>query len=960
MKDNHWRHWWRRYRQDAAAVFLVTVFFTLFFYPIFFSGKFFIINDSFLYLYPLRVTAWNTVKSGSIPIWTPLIMSGYPILSMAQIGLGYPLTWGYAFLPGHWGEQIYTVTPHLLTPIFLYAYMREIGQSRLASILAGLTFGYGGMMVSAVANNGLTSNSVMWLPLMLIAIERSRTRPLIPCLVGAVAAYTVSVLTGYGQGFVYAGAIALAYGLFLVIATRRQERSWQRWRPFLVTVVAMVLSAGIAAFQILETMRAQRRSIRSVLSYQTFTEGAYTLALWFKSFLFPLHYINHATAWVSPLACVLAVVAVVAAWRGIGPRDLRIFFWTIVAIFAALLMLGPNTPLYKIVYRIPVINSFRAPARHAYEFTLAVAILSAYGWDYVSTFLAHAKEYSRRREVLMISVGVILLGLGVMSAFVWHFEYAKTPPLWDESNHYPSFPENRYLFWKLVLAAITLVVVLIGWKVSAARYRAGLLIGAIIIASFVEPSLMAARWWWPALKTTERLNAASATTRFLKNYPTDQNRIYMRTILWNEEHLQDPRIDTGNLAMPHGLRNAGGYEPLILERYSRALGNVWMDASSPRAGATPNLDLFEPRSHVLDILNTSFVVSYSDLLTEPTPVVQRDGIRLNSRDLEMGLKPGETKELKGVAHEADLLALVTSLSDSADEPDGSPVATLRLFTSEGEVLVHEIRAGVESSEWAHDRPDVKNRVRHQRATVFDSFAVEGNDRFMAHRYWARFSLRKRARVDRIEIMNVSAGSILSIWKIALYDSATKYSMPLPHFDLDRWESVYENDGVQIIRNQRVLPRAWLVNEAVAVDGEEALRRIRGESNDLFDPRRTALLEVPPAELPALEGGPSPSDSSVRLLADEPGRMVFETNSSRSSVLVVSEVIYPGWQATVDNKEVPIHTTNFILRGVVVPAGKHLVEMRYTAPAARNGAIISLATLFLLGGLAVWHRRTSMR
>jgi hypothetical protein len=210
MNNNHWRHWWRRYRQGAGAVFLITIFFILFFYPIFFTGKFFIINDSFLYLYPLRVTAWNTIKSGAIPTWTPLIMSGYPLLSMAQIGLGYPLTWGYAFLPSHWGEQIYTVTPHLLTPIFLYAYVREMGRSRLASILAGLTFGYGGMMVSAVANNGLTSNSVMWLPLMLIATDRSRTRPFIPCLLGAVAAYTMSVLTGYGQGFVYAGAIALA------------------------------------------------------------------------------------------------------------------------------------------------------------------------------------------------------------------------------------------------------------------------------------------------------------------------------------------------------------------------------------------------------------------------------------------------------------------------------------------------------------------------------------------------------------------------------------------------------------------------------------------------------------------------------------------------------------------------------------------------------------------------------
>ena len=46
--------------------------------------------------------------------------------------------------------------------------------------------------------------------------------------------------------------------------------------------------------------------------------------------------------------------------------------------------------------------------------------------------------------------------------------------------------------------------------------------------------------------------------------------------------------------MLYGLRNVGGYEPLILERYSRALGGVWMDATTPLTGFKPNIALFEP------------------------------------------------------------------------------------------------------------------------------------------------------------------------------------------------------------------------------------------------------------------------------------------------------------------------------------------------------------------------------
>lgn len=556
MNKAGWRELWRVRREDCAALAVIAVFFILFFYPVFLGGKFFVINDAFVYSYPLRMTVWEEIRNGRLPLWTPLLMSGYPLLSMAVVGVGYPLTWGYLFLPGRWAEQIFILAPYLLTPIFIYAYAREINRSRLASLLAGLTFGYGGLMVSAVSNNGLLANAVMWLPLMLIAIERARTRPFIPCLLGATAAYAMSVLTGIGQGFVYAGAVAFCYAAFLVLAAKSlndREKSevsgwkdWDRWRPLAVTVGTMILSAGVAAFQILETLRAQRRSIRSILSYELFTEGAYTFLLAIKSFLFPLHYINHATAWVSPLALVLAVLAIVAAFRGDARREARIFFWMAAALVAWVLMLGASTPVYRLVYRIPVINSFRAPARHAFEWTFALAILSAYGWDSAATMFSRIKERLARRQTATIVAGLVLLTLGLIIVVLWQLDFARTPPRWDESNHYPNFPEARYLLWKLALTIITLVAVWLGWRTIAQRWRASLLIGAIVLACFAEPSIMAARWWWPALKTAERFDAISPASRFLQTQAPEQYRSYTRTVLWTEEYLEQPRLDSSN------------------------------------------------------------------------------------------------------------------------------------------------------------------------------------------------------------------------------------------------------------------------------------------------------------------------------------------------------------------------------------------------------------------------------
>src|SRR6266403_1658570 len=104
---------WQSRRLDFAALSVILLFFVAFFWPVIFSGKFFVTSDSFVYSYPLRTIVWDRLRHGQLPLWTPLIQSGYPLLSMAQIGVGYPLTWTYLFLPGYVAEEIYNLVPYI-------------------------------------------------------------------------------------------------------------------------------------------------------------------------------------------------------------------------------------------------------------------------------------------------------------------------------------------------------------------------------------------------------------------------------------------------------------------------------------------------------------------------------------------------------------------------------------------------------------------------------------------------------------------------------------------------------------------------------------------------------------------------------------------------------------------------------------------------------------------------------
>ena len=1022
-------------RADALALAAVALFFVCFFPQAVFGGKFLIAGDAYYYSMPLRAVAWGMVRAGEWPLWTPHVLSGFPLLAMPQLALGYPLTWGHAVLPAHWAEQLYVLAPYLLAPAFTYAYARELGRTRPAALLAGLAFTYGGAMCGGISNSGMLTNGMMWLPLALLGLERARRGRLAACLLGAALACAMSLLNGHAQTFTYAALLVGAYGLFLSLFARgavagggaggagggavedggagegggaavgpgRTTGPWRRWQPLAVACGAVALAAGVAGFQLFETARAARRSTRGAPTYETLAEGSFRPSEAARALFAPLHALADVTPYVAPLALALAAFALFAAASGDGRgRDARVFFWAGVAVVAWLLMLGGNTPLQRVIFHLPALNRFRVPSRHAFEWTFAVSVLAAYGFDQLSARFARRRESARAREEVADATtsGAPALAARIMPAlasrdapglaphgahgagkpdtrdrrfvivsFALAAAAAVVGALWWRAAQTPPAPGSRldtglaepaYLYWKLAFTSLLFASAFFGWRIGDARRRAGLLAACVLLGCFVEPNAFVWRKWGRLALDAGRFAAVSEVTRGLQREPPEAGRVYTRVDLFVEEFARRPRLEGPNLTALHGLHNVAGVEPLIQERYSRALGGVGPDSVTPRAGRAPNLSLFGPRSRVLDLLNTTHVVSFTNLQTSPAPDAARDGVNFSRADLGLALRPGARAELDGARFESDALAVVSSLSDAGAEEQGAEVARLRVRTVGGRTFELALRAGVDTAEWAHERADVRPHVKHALAPVYESRPGDEANSFSAYSYLARVPLAERAAVERIEIENVSRRAWLMVAKASLSDASRASSLPL-HPPLDaKWERICDAEGTLVLRNSRAQPRAWLVAEVESVDGEEALRRIAGESPTEFDPRRTALLEVEPAELPRLPGGELAAGSVARVVEYGANALTVETESPTAALLVVSEMFYPGWEAEVDGRGARIHLTDYLLRGVSVPAGRHRVEMRYRSTAARNGAIISALSLGCLFALALLTRRSRRR
>ncbi|MBL8131119.1 MAG: YfhO family protein [Anaerolineae bacterium] len=135
---------------------------------------------------------------------------------------------------------------------------------------------------------------------------------------------------------------------------------------------------------------------------------------------------------------------------------------------------------------------------------------------------------------------------------------------------------------------------------------------------------------------------------------------------------------------------------------------------------------------------------------------------------------------------------------------------------------------------------------------------------------------------------------------------------------------------------------------ITADDAEALTVL---ADPAFQPRRTIILETPVA----LESG-EPTPAQVASFAPE--RIVIVTDARARGALSIALPYYPGWTAQLDGEPVDILRAYGALSAVIVPPGRHTVELLYNPMTYRVGLILSLITWLCLGiggGIAAIRR-----
>lgn len=927
------RNLWFTHRNDLSAG-LALIILPALVYPLaaLRQGVFYV-GDIFRLYYPQRAVYAAALRAGHVPLWTPDVLAGYPLLAEGQTGMFYPLNLLlYRFLPIDVALNYSILLSLSLAGVAMYTLGRTLRLRPAAAVLSALTLTYGGFLVGHF-NHLNIMGAAPWLPLELAIIERvlearRRAKRALGAPVIALGLTSgVQFLAGHPQIWLMSTLVVLAFGLFRAIwpAAGPGRTLARAVRLFLPILLAVAVGLAVAAVQLLPTWELVQQSVRAGgLSADFFTSFSWhpaLLATLLVPFILGNPYPNisvELAAYLGLLPLILALAAPVLR------RERLTAFLVGLAGVALVLAFGDYTPLYAPLSRVPVLNLFRVPARFLYVFSLAIALLAGLGLDALLSRGAEGQGSRGERDASKE-------GQPCSSAPL--HPRPSAPPLiagtvvaGAVAIRAASLDTLVALRW--VLPAITLVLAT-GLLVFARQRRIGrrtfawAAIGLTVVDLYAFAAVYSLTY--NDLMPVEMFYEQPASLSF---FPGDT---YNYRVLTHQAIVPALSVMRASLypdiSLLHGISSANGYFPLTPARHAQYLSNLTpgrLNLLNVRYFAVPQLLPVDPETERYD-LHDPFV---------PDPV-----------DHVTDIPPTRTEAVE----------LVSFTSQSADWLQGELVAEIVLTDKDGSTVALPVRVGLDTAEWAYDRPDVLEDIAHRRSPIAQTwparsgFPPEGHP---GHAYRARYTLPQPMQVTSVQIIPKRPASLIHIEEMALVEHDQRHTLA-QLLGLGRHRLVYRDPDVAIFDNLDALPRAFVVYRAQTVPDDETGLSIIDDPG--FDPRSEVLLPnsagavlSPPAPFPPTWANGQPT-STAQIARYSPGWVEIQAELGRPGYLVLLDSYYPGWRAWVDGQPAPVWRADILFRAVALEPGQHLVTFVYEPPSFRLG---SATTLAALAGLSI--------
>lgn len=889
--------------------------FTLFFYwKILFTNRFMFPWDAADFFYPYFHLAHEELRHLRLPLWDPYVMSGFPVIGDLEAQIFYPINWLFVLLSPfaplpYKLVEVQLVFHFFLAGLFMYCLAREFVSTGTPALLSGVLFMSSGAMV-AHTQHLASINAMAWVPLIFLLARRGLLDGDYYHAACAGMLFGIQILAGHWQHSAYLGLLLFLYFFYEACLGPMRKKLWPRWIVMLLVVAG--LGAALALVQVVPSYELGKLSVRSYLTAWDVTEGnepRYLLTLFLPNYFGGLHgvprwyphelFFNYVFLTIP--GCLLALVGLLYTIRR------RNFFWLAAILLFIDLSLGRNGHLAPILSRVPILSLFRNAATFFDLANFGLCLMAAVGAD--ALLSESLPQWLRKRlpAGLVSLVACATIG-GLLLQLPWNV---------------PS--------WSHMLAALAvfclILTQLLRNRISpgvALRVIFGLMVFDLCFYNMSQP-----------LNTTEE----------------DPRRYLARDLaVHRPELVQFLRSDTANdfrmaAVAEHMWSGSGGnvwqipsiygWNPLTLRRYQEYIRTFThtSEYTLPYGGPDHNLD-----SPLLDLLGAKYLLVVDRVLEE----------KLKLRESPRFSLVYDWANWWRLYQNKDYLPHGWFYPHAYEVPDNAvalAVMNSHWFDSRHTLIIEKEDLRGEWTELTEPltvtslRPDGAAAASNGSARVdpycadrelmFGDWGSRGN--------WLRYDVTGGPEPGRY---------------LLLIRYTTDYQ-PTPSLRAE----VRNGRQTQLSETVRLpATHEWRCHNARTLElGEFELASgtneitLRSEVNSLLQIYSLWLVRVP---------SPNPLGTmffSFENFFASANEISLDVRVGRDGFLLLNEIQYPGWEATMDGQPIEILRADTIFRMMYVPAGSHRIEMRFRPRYFVWGATVSILTLTAFLVYAATHR-----
>jgi hypothetical protein len=480
-------------------------------YPSPFTG------DMLHYYIPSYVFTAENLTRFHLPLWDPYQMCGVPYLAALQGGVFYPPVLLFSVFSPLKAYSLYMMLHIILGGLFIVIFCRYLKISWLSSIAAAVTFMLCNNTIDKLFGPAFLANSI-YLPLMLIFVSEIFKTNKFKWVFALSLSFAIPLLAGWVQALVYCAYVLAAFSVALAIRmyVKKQASTARIMRAFPLLLFSGVIFLLVTAAQTFPVVELGRQGTRSfeplsgamVTIFNTACYGPYRM-------IFDMVNANGARLPYYLYMGVLPLILSVCSFFETRRRFYVFFLWAI-AFFSLIFSMGPQTPLFGLAYRLPLLGMFRAPFRILTVYAFAISVLCGIGLDFLLKKIGSVKE---KRSYFPL---LILLGLSFLAFLAFY--------AWPNANPRKSqviellCAALRWKYYLLVFSLFLTIAVVAPIKEKAARLLVAL--GCIAII-FLDLYKVQYQYYLPDLNTPLFSRNAAALQKLRDLTIRDNSRAFI-------------------------------------------------------------------------------------------------------------------------------------------------------------------------------------------------------------------------------------------------------------------------------------------------------------------------------------------------------------------------------------------------------------------------------------------------